>query len=162
ESSAPTSKPNVSTGIDANISTTTTTTTATTATTVTIAKTTNTPTQQQDNPNDGNKKSKGLTGFSVKGMTQGLSKIRGREKVDPFANFRFDPKIVDRFPLLDHPDTEIITTGSQLQYFCLPTGLFLTPFPSLPIFFTFVWTPASGDRIFGACLRFFEPVPTHI
>ncbi|ETO36146.1 hypothetical protein RFI_00920, partial [Reticulomyxa filosa] len=81
---------------------------------------------------------------------------------NPFVNFRFEPKIIDRFPFLDHADTEIVTTGSQLQYFCLPTGLFLTRFPSLPIFFTFVWTPASGDRIFGACLRFFEPVPIHV
>ena len=77
---------------------------------------------------------------------------------NPFASLRFEPCVIDRFPPLDHEDTAIVSTDTQLQYFCLPTGLFLTKFPSLPIFYTFVWTPESGEHLYGCCLRFFEPV----
>eukprot|EP01084_Bolivina_argentea_P127036 224752_1 len=77
---------------------------------------------------------------------------------NPFGFLRFEPCVIDRFPPLDHEDTAIISTDTQLQYFCLPTGLFLTKFPSLPIFYTFVWTPESGEHLYGCCLRFFEAV----
>ena len=77
---------------------------------------------------------------------------------NPFSTLRFEPNVIDRFPPLDHEDTAIISTDTQLQYFCLPTGLFLTKFPSLPIFYTFVWTPETGEHLYGCCLRFFEQV----
>lgn len=79
---------------------------------------------------------------------------------NPFQSLRFQPSVVDRFPPLDHADTAILSTDTQLQFFCLPTGLFVTKCPSLPIFYCFVWTPESGEHLYGCCLRFFEPVPS--
>merc|ERR1712130_148678 len=82
----------------------------------------------------------------------------GTQSPNPFGSIRFEPSVIDRFPPLDHADTALISTDTQLQVFCLPTGLFLTKFPSLPIFYTFVWTPETGEHLYGCCLRFFEPV----
>merc|ERR1719433_1752883 len=79
---------------------------------------------------------------------------------DPFDGMQFLPDVIDRWPKRDHQDTAL--EEAQLHQFCLPTGLYVTPHEELPEYYTFTWTLSGqrvgGQRVYGSCLRFVEPV----
>jgi hypothetical protein len=67
---------------------------------------------------------------------------------------RYEPQLLDRYPLVDHPDRPFPDAVAQ---FCFPTGVALRFEMDLPSFFTFVLTDTKGTELYGACLTFYEP-----
>jgi hypothetical protein len=72
------------------------------------------------------------------------------------TSYLFKAQIIDRYPTRDYADCPI---PDPICMFCIPDGIRLTTTPGLPIFFTFCLTLGNGDRLYGACLRFYENVP---
>ncbi len=72
------------------------------------------------------------------------------------TRYLFKAQIIDRYPTRDYADCPI---PDPICMFCIPDGIRLTTTPGLPIFFTFCLTLGNGDRLYGACLRFYENVP---
>jgi hypothetical protein len=75
---------------------------------------------------------------------------------DPHLNplkARYRSQVSHRFPLLDHEDNPF---PANLPLFCLPEGARLHRSMQLPTYFAFVHTQASGQRMFGNCLTFYE------
>ena len=68
-------------------------------------------------------------------------------------------KVVDRFPLHDHRS---VPFPPGIAMFCIPEDITLSITPDLPLFYYFAATGANGVRLYGACLKFFEPLPTHV
>lgn len=75
------------------------------------------------------------------------------KELDISGGHYFKAQIMDRYPASDFPDCPI---PDPIAMFCIPDGIRLTATPDLPIFFTFCLTLGNGDRLYGACLRFFE------
>jgi hypothetical protein len=73
----------------------------------------------------------------------------------------FLPQTIDRYPVKDHHDFPLPT--GELPMFCFPHGLYLQSKRStdapLPSFFSFVFTNMNSERIYVACLCFYEKVP---
>eukprot|EP00494_Astrolonche_serrata_P029996 UN30263 len=82
------------------------------------------------------------------------------DPLNPFSHVRFENQIVDRYPRKDYPDSPL--AAAHLEQFCLPTGLYITHRQEMPMFYTFVWTEATGKQLYGSCLRFYEQVDTKI
>jgi len=72
------------------------------------------------------------------------------------ANFGFKPKIVDRYPRTNHPDTPLLPWVSRA---CLPRGVRVRTKPPAPMFSTFVGWNELGEKLYGACLLIFEKLP---
>ncbi len=66
---------------------------------------------------------------------------------------RYRSRVASRFPLVDHDDNHFPV---NLALFCLPGGAVLKTEISAPIFFTFVHTRGSGDKMYGYCLVIYE------
>ncbi|KAJ8002444.1 hypothetical protein DPEC_G00158980 [Dallia pectoralis] len=65
-----------------------------------------------------------------------------------------------------YPEEEDVSfpLPSSVPLFCLPMGASMEFWPvhtkhSLPVFSTFVLTGASGDKVYGAAIQFYEPYP---
>ncbi|XP_061077823.1 LOW QUALITY PROTEIN: C-myc promoter-binding protein [Conger conger] len=68
--------------------------------------------------------------------------------------------------LCRHPeeDYESFPLPESVPLFCLPMGATIECWPSLtkyslPVFSTFVLTGASGEKVYGAAIQFYEPYP---
>uniref|UniRef100_A0A3B4BBT0 Uncharacterized protein n=1 Tax=Periophthalmus magnuspinnatus TaxID=409849 RepID=A0A3B4BBT0_9GOBI len=66
-----------------------------------------------------------------------------------------------RYPEEDH---ESFPLPESVPMFCLPMGATIECWPhhtkhSLPVFSTFVLTGASGEKVYGAAIQFYEPYP---
>ncbi|KAJ8248724.1 hypothetical protein GJAV_G00227060 [Gymnothorax javanicus] len=68
--------------------------------------------------------------------------------------------------LCRHPeeDYESFPLPESVPLFCLPMGASIECWPSqtkysLPVFSTFVLTGASGEKVYGAAIQFYEPYP---
>ncbi|XP_068170263.1 C-myc promoter-binding protein isoform X1 [Antennarius striatus] len=61
-------------------------------------------------------------------------------------------------------DYEAFPLPESVPMFCLPMGAMIECWPahtkhSLPVFSTFVLTGASGEKVYGAAIQFYEPYP---
>uniref|UniRef100_A0AAX7VCM4 DENN/MADD domain containing 4A n=1 Tax=Astatotilapia calliptera TaxID=8154 RepID=A0AAX7VCM4_ASTCA len=61
-------------------------------------------------------------------------------------------------------DYESFPLPESVPMFCLPMGAMIECWPahtkhSLPVFSTFVLTGASGEKVYGAAIQFYEPYP---
>jgi hypothetical protein len=76
--------------------------------------------------------------------------------LDEKENYR--AHILDRYPVKDYPDSPLLLNAAS---FCLPEGLQVELFDPrdvpMPMWYPFVLTEASGRRIYGASLVFWEP-----
>jgi len=72
------------------------------------------------------------------------------------ASFTFKPKIVDRYPRVNHQDTPLLPWVARA---CLPTGVRVRTKPPAPRFSTFVGWNELGEKLYGACLLIFEKLP---
>ncbi|KAL2093256.1 hypothetical protein ACEWY4_010568 [Coilia grayii] len=73
----------------------------------------------------------------------------------------FKAGLLSRFP---EEDYESFPLPESVPLFCLPMGASIECWPahtkySLPVFSTFVLTGASGEKVYGAAIQFYEPYP---
>ena len=71
----------------------------------------------------------------------------------------YQANVTDRFPLNDYIDSPL---PDSMAMFCIPDGIKLTNNPELPIFYNFANTLQNGVRLYGSCLKFFEPISKEI
>jgi hypothetical protein len=95
--------------------------------------------------------------IAIIGHGKELKPIRpqdGRDVMDPRR--LYEAEVLDRFPVQDHPDCEF---PPYIVPFCIPEGgLEISQKPALPRLFYFACTGGNGDRMYGACLVFQDPV----
>jgi len=73
-----------------------------------------------------------------------------------FANFAYKPKVIDRYPLVDHPENPLLNWVARS---CLPRGVRVRTKPPAPKFGWFVgWSP-DGMPLYGSYLVVFEKLP---
>ncbi len=76
---------------------------------------------------------------------------------DHLLQCAYKTEIISRFPVHEH---KFVPFPPGLSMFCLPDDLTLiSGFPPMPIFYSFVTTQANGVKMYGNCLKFYEPVP---
>ncbi|XP_042572238.1 DENN domain-containing protein 4B-like [Cyprinus carpio] len=69
--------------------------------------------------------------------------------------------LISRYP---EEDLESFPLPDSVPVFCLPMGVTVESWPlntkyQLPVFSTFVLTSASGDKVYGAAIQFYEAYP---
>uniref|UniRef100_A0A8C6LF44 DENN domain containing 4B n=1 Tax=Nothobranchius furzeri TaxID=105023 RepID=A0A8C6LF44_NOTFU len=70
----------------------------------------------------------------------------------------FEAGLITRYP---EDDLEAFPLPESVPVFCLPMGVTVESWPlnskyQLPVFSTFVLTSASGDKVYGAAIQFYE------
>uniref|UniRef100_A0A670Z306 DENN domain containing 4B n=1 Tax=Pseudonaja textilis TaxID=8673 RepID=A0A670Z306_PSETE len=73
----------------------------------------------------------------------------------------YEAGLLSRFP---EEDNEVFPLPESVPVFCLPMGATIESWPAetkyqLPVFSTFVLTGASGDKVYGAAMQFYESFP---
>lgn len=73
----------------------------------------------------------------------------------------YEAGLISRYP---EEDLESFPLPDSVPVFCLPMGVTVESWPlntkyQLPIFSTFVLTSASGDKVYGAAIQFYETYP---
>uniref|UniRef100_A0A673JJ48 DENN/MADD domain containing 4B n=1 Tax=Sinocyclocheilus rhinocerous TaxID=307959 RepID=A0A673JJ48_9TELE len=73
----------------------------------------------------------------------------------------YEAGLISRYP---EEDLESFPLPDSVPVFCLPMGVTVESWPlntkyQLPIFSTFVLTSASGDKVYGAAIQFYEAYP---
>uniref|UniRef100_A0A8C4X4N3 DENN domain containing 4B n=1 Tax=Erpetoichthys calabaricus TaxID=27687 RepID=A0A8C4X4N3_ERPCA len=73
----------------------------------------------------------------------------------------YEAGLISRYP---ETDIELFQLPKSVPVFCLPMGVTIESWPlntkyQLPVFSTFVLTSASGDKVYGAAIQFYEPYP---
>ncbi|KAJ6656944.1 hypothetical protein lerEdw1_002945 [Lerista edwardsae] len=73
----------------------------------------------------------------------------------------YEAGLLSRYP---EEDSEAFPLPESVSVFCLPMGATIESWPvdtkyQLPVFSTFVLTGASGDKVYGAAIQFYEPFP---
>uniref|UniRef100_A0A6I8P739 DENN domain containing 4B n=1 Tax=Ornithorhynchus anatinus TaxID=9258 RepID=A0A6I8P739_ORNAN len=73
----------------------------------------------------------------------------------------YEAGLLGRYP---PEDNEAFPLPESVPTFCLPTGATIECWPShtkypVPVFSTFVLTSATGDKVYGAALQFYEEYP---
>ncbi|XP_031566205.1 DENN domain-containing protein 4C-like, partial [Actinia tenebrosa] len=84
-----------------------------------------------------------------------------RKSLSRSRSVTYQPEILSRFPPLDYEDFPL---PDGVPMFCLPFGTIIECWPEkcphpLPSFSTFVLTGASGQKIYGTAVTFFEILP---
>uniref|UniRef100_A0A665U9E2 DENN/MADD domain containing 4B n=1 Tax=Echeneis naucrates TaxID=173247 RepID=A0A665U9E2_ECHNA len=72
-----------------------------------------------------------------------------------------------RYPRYPQEDLEAFPLPESVPVFCLPMGVTVESWPlntkyQLPVFSTFVLTSASGDKVYGAAIQFYESFPREL
>uniref|UniRef100_A0A4W4G3H4 DENN/MADD domain containing 4B n=1 Tax=Electrophorus electricus TaxID=8005 RepID=A0A4W4G3H4_ELEEL len=73
----------------------------------------------------------------------------------------YEAGLISRYP---EEDLESFPLPDSVPIFCLPMGVTVESWPldtkyQLPVFSTFVLTSASGDKVYGAAIQFYELYP---
>nr|XP_034954071.1 DENN domain-containing protein 4B isoform X3 [Zootoca vivipara] len=73
----------------------------------------------------------------------------------------YEAGLLSRYP---EEDNEAFPLPESVAVFCLPMGATIESWPAdtkyqLPVFSTFVLTGASGDKVYGAAIQFYESFP---
>ncbi|CAD8110978.1 unnamed protein product [Paramecium primaurelia] len=89
-----------------------------------------------------------------------------KQKQSPFK-VAYMPKIIDRYPLVDHHDSPLSHMISMIPMFCFPQGIYIEKSEIDPIskgqqIFNFVLTSETGKRTYCICLIFHEIIPKDI
>ncbi|XP_015267235.1 PREDICTED: DENN domain-containing protein 4B isoform X2 [Gekko japonicus] len=76
----------------------------------------------------------------------------------------YEAGLLSRYP---KEDAESFPLPESVPVFCLPMGATIESWPAdtkyqLPVFSTFVLTGASGDKVYGAAIQFYEPFPREL
>ncbi|KAK2845148.1 hypothetical protein Q5P01_011807 [Channa striata] len=73
----------------------------------------------------------------------------------------YEASLISRYP---QEDLEAFPLPESVPVFCLPMGVTVESWPlnakyQLPVFSTFVFTSAYGDKVYGAAIQFYESFP---
>ncbi|XP_058246748.1 DENN domain-containing protein 4B-like isoform X3 [Hemibagrus wyckioides] len=73
----------------------------------------------------------------------------------------YEAGLITRYP---EEDLESFALPDSVPVFCLPMGVTVESWPlntkyQLPVFSTFILTTASGDKVYGAAIQFYEAYP---
>jgi hypothetical protein len=79
----------------------------------------------------------------------------GANRAKPPVKLGWTARVLDRFPRTDHHDAEM---PKDLEMFCFPSAYELSAICLTPEAHCFVLTEADGTRVYGCCLRFYEPL----
>ncbi|XP_077576436.1 DENN domain-containing protein 4B isoform X2 [Stigmatopora nigra] len=76
----------------------------------------------------------------------------------------YEAGLLSRYPA---DDLDAFPLPESVPVFCLPMGVSLESWPvdakyQLPVFSTFVLTSASGDKVYGAAIQFYEAFPREV
>ncbi|XP_019719189.1 DENN domain-containing protein 4B isoform X2 [Hippocampus comes] len=76
----------------------------------------------------------------------------------------YEAGLLSRYPA---DDQDAFPLPESVPVFCLPMGVALESWPAdakyrLPVFSTFVLTSASGDKVYGAAIQFYEAFPREV
>uniref|UniRef100_UPI001447B37A DENN domain-containing protein 4B-like n=1 Tax=Epinephelus lanceolatus TaxID=310571 RepID=UPI001447B37A len=76
----------------------------------------------------------------------------------------YKASLISRYP---EEDLESFPLPESVPVFCLPMGVTVESWPlntkyQLPVFSTFVLTSASGDKVYGAAIQFYESFPREL
>ncbi|XP_060111742.1 DENN domain-containing protein 4B [Heteronotia binoei] len=76
----------------------------------------------------------------------------------------YEAGLLSRYP---EEDVESFPLPESVPVFCLPMGATIESWPAdtkyqLPVFSTFVLTGASGDKVYGAAIQFYESFPREL
>uniref|UniRef100_A0A3Q3IPY5 DENN/MADD domain containing 4B n=1 Tax=Monopterus albus TaxID=43700 RepID=A0A3Q3IPY5_MONAL len=76
----------------------------------------------------------------------------------------YEASLISRYP---EEDLEAFPLPESVPIFCLPMGVTVESWPlntkyQLPVFSTFVFTSASGDKVYGAAIQFYESFPREL
>ncbi|KAJ3597961.1 hypothetical protein NHX12_001476 [Muraenolepis orangiensis] len=76
----------------------------------------------------------------------------------------YEAGLISRYP---EEDLESFPLPESVPVFCLPMGGTIESWPintkyQLPVFSTFVLTSASGDKVYGAAIQFYETFPREV
>uniref|UniRef100_A0A673A9L5 DENN/MADD domain containing 4B n=1 Tax=Sphaeramia orbicularis TaxID=375764 RepID=A0A673A9L5_9TELE len=76
----------------------------------------------------------------------------------------YEASLISRYP---EDDLEAFPLPESVPVFCLPMGVTVESWPlntkyQLPVFSTFVLTSASGDKVYGAAIQFYESFPREL
>ncbi|XP_057690391.1 DENN domain-containing protein 4B-like isoform X2 [Corythoichthys intestinalis] len=76
----------------------------------------------------------------------------------------YEAGLLSRYPA---DDLDAFPLPDSVPVFCLPMGVSLESWPvdakyQLPVFSTFVLTTASGDKVYGAAIQFYEAFPREV
>ncbi|CAN9514453.1 unnamed protein product [Ophioblennius macclurei] len=76
----------------------------------------------------------------------------------------YEASLISRYPA---EDLESFPLPESVPVFCLPMGVTVESWPlntkyQLPVFSTFVLTSASGDKVYGAAIQFYESFPPEL
>uniref|UniRef100_A0A4W6DD16 DENN domain containing 4B n=1 Tax=Lates calcarifer TaxID=8187 RepID=A0A4W6DD16_LATCA len=76
----------------------------------------------------------------------------------------YEASLISRYP---EEDLEAFPLPESVPVFCLPMGVTVESWPlntkyQLPVFSTFVLTSASGDKVYGAAIQFYESFPREL
>eukprot|EP01084_Bolivina_argentea_P313373 542683_1 len=77
------------------------------------------------------------------------------EKTARHAQFALKPKIIDRYPDMNHEDTPLLPWVARTS---MPRGIRARTRPPAPTFFTFVGWNTDTSKLYGACLMVFEKI----
>ncbi|XP_077419681.1 C-myc promoter-binding protein-like isoform X2 [Vanacampus margaritifer] len=84
-----------------------------------------------------------------------------KKSVTKTNSIAYKAGLFSRYP---EEDYESFPLPESVPLFCLPMGATIESWPintkySLPVFSTFVLTGASGEKVYGAAIQFYEPYP---
>ncbi|XP_055083899.1 DENN domain-containing protein 4B-like [Periophthalmus magnuspinnatus] len=76
----------------------------------------------------------------------------------------YEANLISRYP---SEDLDSFALPESVPVFCLPMGVTVESWPQnskyqLPVFSTFVLTSASGDKVYGAAIEFYESFPCEL
>uniref|UniRef100_A0A8C7X4D1 UDENN domain-containing protein n=1 Tax=Oryzias sinensis TaxID=183150 RepID=A0A8C7X4D1_9TELE len=90
-----------------------------------------------------------------------MAALSGKLKLNSSKSKIGKKGLFSRYP---EEDYESFPLPESVPLFCLPMGATIECWPantkySLPVFSTFVFTGASGEKVYGAAIQFYEPYP---
>eukprot|EP00474_Spongospora_subterranea_P009584 CRZ10042.1 hypothetical protein [Spongospora subterranea] len=98
--------------------------------------------------------------FLVVGPGKDIVPIAGQTSTNPL-DISFQGEVLDRYPQSSSSDCNA-EFPPGIAMFCLPNGLRFSKDPEMPIFYSFASTVGSGERLYGACLKFYEKASNDI
>uniref|UniRef100_A0A665U941 DENN/MADD domain containing 4B n=1 Tax=Echeneis naucrates TaxID=173247 RepID=A0A665U941_ECHNA len=113
-------------------------------------------------------------GLHTVGITDIALLLPSKGEVAPHTFCRVDKNLNTGMwgPALEYPrypqeDLEAFPLPESVPVFCLPMGVTVESWPlntkyQLPVFSTFVLTSASGDKVYGAAIQFYESFPREL
>lgn len=90
-----------------------------------------------------------------KRLQQGSLATDKKETKPVHSSFAWKPRIVDRYPSTDYPDTPLLPWVARAS---MPRGVRARTLPPAPKLFTFTGWNTDGSKLYGAVLEVYEKI----